>query len=93
MKLLLKIDERVQKETVELLKALIGIRSVNPPGNEDEIANFVKAFLAKNGIESTLLPLEEGRSSVVARIPGNEPGSIVLEERPGCYFRDRETDR
>jgi succinyl-diaminopimelate desuccinylase len=78
MKSLLKIDERVQKETVELLKRLVGIRSTNPPGNEDEIANFVKAFLAKNGIESTLLPLEEGRSSVVARIPGNEPGSIVL---------------
>jgi succinyl-diaminopimelate desuccinylase len=78
MKSLLKIDARVQKETVELLKRLVSIRSTNPPGNEDEIANFVKLFLAENGIDATLLPLEEGRSSVVARIPGSEPGSIVL---------------
>ena len=78
MKSLLKIDARVQKETVELLKTLVGIRSANPPGNEDEIANFAKAFLAKNGINATFLPLEEGRSSIVARIPGSEPGSIVL---------------
>ncbi|MEA1870720.1 MAG: M20/M25/M40 family metallo-hydrolase, partial [Candidatus Bipolaricaulota bacterium] len=75
---MLKIDARVQKETVELLKRLVGIRSANPPGNEDEIANFAKSFLAKNGIEATLLPLEEGRSSVVARITGSESGSIVL---------------
>ncbi|MEA1871298.1 MAG: M20 family metallopeptidase [Candidatus Bipolaricaulota bacterium] len=75
---MLKIDARVQKETVELLKTLVGIKSANPPGSEDEIANFAKSFLAKNGIEATLLPLEEGRSSVVARIPGSEPGSIVL---------------
>ena len=78
MKSLLKIDARVQKETVELLKTLVGIRSANPPGNENEIANFAKLFLAKNGIDATLLPLEEGRSSVVTRIPGSEPGSIVL---------------
>jgi succinyl-diaminopimelate desuccinylase len=78
MKSLLKIDASVQKETVELLKRLVGIRSVNPPGNEDEIASFVKGFLVENKIDTTLVPLEEGRSSVVARIPGSEPGSVVL---------------
>jgi succinyl-diaminopimelate desuccinylase len=78
MKSLLKIDERVQKETVELLKSLVSIRSVNPPGNENEIATFVKGFLVENKIDTTLVPLEERRSSVVARIPGSESGSIVL---------------
>jgi len=75
---LLKIDERVRRETVNLLKRLVETRSVNPPGNEDEIAAVVKGFLADNGIEGRLVPLEEGRSSVVARLPGSEAGSIVL---------------
>ncbi|MCK4410672.1 M20 family metallopeptidase, partial [Candidatus Bipolaricaulota bacterium] len=75
---MLKIDARVQKETVELLKRLISIRSANPPGNENEIATVVKEFLVKNGIDATLVPLEKERSSVVARIPGASSGSIVL---------------
>jgi len=75
---LLQIDGRARRETVELLKTLVAIKSTNPPGNEDEIAAVVRGFLVENGIDATLLPLEEGRSSVVARIPGSEPGSIVL---------------
>ena len=75
---MLRIDEKVRQEAVELLKTLIGIKSTNPPGNEDEIANFVKVFLVKNGIDATLVPLEKDRSSVVARIPGAGSGSIVM---------------
>jgi len=75
---LLKIDGKVHQETVELLQTLVSIRSTNPPGNEEKIASIVIRFLAENGINATLVPLEEGRSSVVARIPGSDPGSIVL---------------
>ena len=75
---MLTLDEKVRQETVKLLQALVRIRSGNPPGNEDEIAAYVKDFLAQNDIDTTLIPLQEGRSSVVARIAGSEPGSIVL---------------
>ena len=72
------IDEAAYRETIALLEKLVSIRSVNPPGNENEIAGAVKELLAANGIDSTLVPLSEGRSSLVARIPGREKGSIVL---------------
>ena len=75
---MLTVDGKAKQETVEPLQRLIQIQSVNPPGHEDEIAAVVRGFLVENGIDATLLPLEEGRSSVVARIPGSEPGSIVL---------------
>lgn len=75
---LLRIDEEVRQEAVELLQTLVGIRSANPPGSENEIATVVKEFLVKNGIDVTLVPLEKGRSSVVARIRGASSGSIVL---------------
>lgn len=75
---MLIIDDQVREEIVELLQGLVRIRSANPPGNENEIAAYVQEFLVANGIEAAFVPLEEGRSSVVARIPGREPGSVVL---------------
>jgi len=67
-----------KKELNELLQGLIQIKSVNPPGNENQIANFIREFLLKNNIHSELVPLEEGRSSVIAKIEGKEERNITL---------------
>ena len=67
-----------KKELNDLLQGLIQIKSVNPPGNENQIANFIKEFLLKNNITSELVPLEESRSSVVAKILGKEERNITL---------------
>jgi len=78
---MLVIDDAAYRETVAILEKLVAVRSVNPPGGEDEIAQVVKNLLnllSKNGIDSTIVPLAEGRSSLVARIRGCENGSIVL---------------
>lgn len=67
-----------KKEINDLLRSLIQIESVNPPGNENQIAVFIKEFLLKNNITSELVPLEESRSSVVAKIVGKEERNITL---------------
>ena len=67
-----------KKELNDLLRNLVQIESVNPPGNEDQIADFIKRFLLKNDIHSELVPLEEGRSSVVAKIKGEEERDITF---------------
>ncbi|MHC2994126.1 MAG: M20 family metallopeptidase [Candidatus Atribacteria bacterium] len=67
-----------KKELNDLLQKLIQIKSVNPPGNENEIANFIKEFLLKDDISSEFVPLEEGRNSVVAKIEGKEKRNITL---------------
>jgi succinyl-diaminopimelate desuccinylase len=72
------VNDSEKKELNELLQRLIQIKSVNPPGNEDGIANFIKEFLLKNDIPSKLIPLEEGRSSVLAKIEGKEERNITL---------------
>ena len=72
------MNDSEKKELNELLQRLIQIKSVNPPGDEDGIANFIKEFLLKNDIPSKLIPLEEGRSSVVAKIEGKEERNITL---------------
>lgn len=71
-------DEVFRKETEDLLGDLVRIRSTNPPGNEDEIALFAKSFLEDRSITCQRVPLGKGRSSILARIEGREPGSVLL---------------
>lgn len=72
------MTSKLLHETVELASALIRLPSFNPPGNEDAIMAFASKWLANVGISSEPVPLDKGRSSLVARIPGSQPGSIVL---------------
>ncbi|MBU4227740.1 M20/M25/M40 family metallo-hydrolase, partial [bacterium] len=72
------MNDAEKKELNDLLQGLIQIKSVNPPGNENQIANFIKKFLLKNNIHPELVPLEEGRSSVIAKIEGKEERNITL---------------
>jgi len=66
-------------EAASLLESLIAISSENPPGGEDKIIGFIAdEVLSTLGIPSTRVPLEPGRSSLIARIPGRDPGSVVF---------------
>jgi succinyl-diaminopimelate desuccinylase len=72
------VNKAEKKEINDLLRSLIQIKSVNPPGNENQIADFIKKFLLKNNIQSELVPLEEGRSSIIAKIEGEEERDITF---------------
>lgn len=70
--------EQVAARAIELARELIRIPSYNPPGAEQAIAERACDVLRSAGIEPLLVPLEEGRPTVVARLPGREPGSVIL---------------
>ena len=65
-------------ELIELLRALICIRSVNPPGDEILAARYVEAVLADEGIPSTVVEPFPGRGSIVARLRGDGTGGDPL---------------
>ncbi|MCB2171015.1 MAG: M20 family metallopeptidase [Deltaproteobacteria bacterium] len=58
-------------ETIQLLKKLIAIPTVDPPGNEMEAAIAVKEVLEKEGITSKIYDLGSGRANLVARLNGS----------------------
>ena len=68
----------VGREAVDHLVELVKIRSVNPPGNETEVAEYVKAVLAAEGIESRLYALDPARANLVARLEGNGSKEPIL---------------
>ncbi len=72
------MGEPIETRPAELAQELVRIPSHNPPGDEDRIARFAADWLREAGLDPKLVRLEEGRSSVVARVPGHEPGCIVL---------------
>lgn len=67
-----------EDEQTRLLRELISIDSANPPGNEERIAGYVADNLANQGIDSRLVPLEPGRASLYAELPGELPEVIGL---------------
>src|SRR5215216_6450287 len=59
---------------IDLLGRLIGMDTVNPPGNEAGVQEFLKGTLMTSGFECELLAAEPGRANLVARLRGEREG-------------------
>jgi acetylornithine deacetylase/succinyl-diaminopimelate desuccinylase-like protein len=70
--------ETAGEEALEHLSALIRINTTNPPGNETQAAEYIRAVLAGEGIDSKLYSLEPDRANLVARIRGNGSKRPIL---------------
>jgi acetylornithine deacetylase/succinyl-diaminopimelate desuccinylase-like protein len=66
------------RETLAHLQAMIRINTVNPPGNELQVASHLDSALKAAGIETHLFEPAPGRGSLVARIKGNGTRQPVL---------------
>ena len=62
---------RAAAETEEHLRRCIRVNTVNPPGNELELARMLAGIFDAAGIQRTLLEPAPGRAALVARLPGN----------------------
>ena len=60
------------------LQQYLRIDTSNPPGREAAGAAFLAGILDGAGLETRRLVTPEGRASVYARLPGREPGAILL---------------
>jgi len=70
--------DEVGAESIDHLVELIQIDSSNPPGNETDVANYLQAVLAEEGLQSELYALEESRANLVSRIKGNGSKRPIL---------------
>lgn len=67
-----------EERLIEHLQALIRIRTVNPPGNEIEAAEYLAGILAESGLAPEILEPFPARGSVVARIRGDGSAGAPL---------------
>ena len=65
-------------ELVELLRGLIRIKSVNPPGDEILMARHIVKLFAEEGVPSTVVEPFPGRGSIIAKLRGDGTGGDAL---------------
>jgi len=70
--------DEIGEESINHLIDLVRINTSNPPGNETEAANYIKAALAAEGIDSEMFALDPDRANLVARIKGNGSKRPIL---------------
>jgi succinyl-diaminopimelate desuccinylase len=63
---------------INLTRDLIRFQSVNPPGNEQPVAEYLAQWLRELGIEAEIEGVEPGRANVVARLRGQGSGHLVF---------------
>jgi acetylornithine deacetylase/succinyl-diaminopimelate desuccinylase-like protein len=69
-------------EAVAVLQGYLRVDTFNPPGNETVGAEYLKAELAKDGLESQVHEFAQGRGSLVARLKASQPSG----EKPLCLL-------
>ena len=65
-------------EAVELLRQLIRLNTVNPPGNETIAAHLLRDYLTGHGVECELYARSPERANLVARIRGGDGPSLAF---------------
>jgi acetylornithine deacetylase/succinyl-diaminopimelate desuccinylase-like protein len=68
----------LRDEVTGLLRELIRLDTVNPPGNETRAAELLRAYLEENGVACELYAKVPERANLVARIPGDGEGPSLL---------------
>lgn len=65
-------------EAAHLLSSYLKIKSINPPGDERETAEFLTVLLRERGLESKLYFSAPNRVNLVARLPGDGSKKPIL---------------
>jgi succinyl-diaminopimelate desuccinylase len=65
----------VDVSAIAFLRRLIRLRSINPPGDERQVALAIRELLDQNGISTELIDLGSERANLVAWIPAANGGS------------------
>src|SRR5204862_7158916 len=77
--------QALERSATEMLQQLIRFDTVNPPGNEQALQNFLQDKLATAGFDCVQLAAVPGRPNLVARLPGRSDGPRL------CYLGHADT--
>lgn len=66
------------EEVKDILTRFVQTNTVNPPGNEKVLAQWIADDFKKTGIEAEVRDMGDGRANVVARIKGSGERKALL---------------
>src|SRR5918998_987257 len=68
---------RLQQEAVDVLSELIRFNTVNPPGNERALQEWLRGRLEEAGLQCEFAGARDDRPNLIARLRGSEPGPVL----------------
>jgi acetylornithine deacetylase/succinyl-diaminopimelate desuccinylase-like protein len=78
----------LRDEVTDLLRELVRLDTVNPPGNETRAAEALGRYLASHGVSSELVAKTPERANLVARLPGGDGPSLLLMAHTDTVLAD-----
>jgi acetylornithine deacetylase/succinyl-diaminopimelate desuccinylase-like protein len=78
----------LREEVTQLLRELIRLNTVNPPGNESAAAELLRTYLESNGVRCELYGRSPERANLVARIPGGGGARLLLLSHTDTVLAD-----
>jgi acetylornithine deacetylase/succinyl-diaminopimelate desuccinylase-like protein len=82
------VSDALRDETVELLRELIRLDTVNPPGNETRAAELLRTYLEDNGVRCEFFAKVPERANLVARIAGGDGARLLLLSHTDTVLAD-----
>jgi len=70
--------ETAGPDPVALTQQLVRFNTINPPGNETQCIQHIKALLDSAGIQNQVLANSPSRPNLIARLPGNGSAAPLL---------------
>jgi acetylornithine deacetylase/succinyl-diaminopimelate desuccinylase-like protein len=70
--------EESGREAARYLTDIIRLKSINPPGNESLITDYLAKIFEREGIDYELLERDPGRANILARIKGSGKNRPIL---------------
>jgi acetylornithine deacetylase/succinyl-diaminopimelate desuccinylase-like protein len=70
--------ETAGPDPVALTQQLVRFNTINPPGNETQCIQHIKALFNSAGIQNQVLASSPSRPNLIARLPGNGSAAPLL---------------
>lgn len=70
--------EFAKTDVVAICQDIVPMKTINPPGDETNLAKYCQAYLIRLGFEAELLPHSDERASVLAHLKGTGQTAGVL---------------
>lgn len=68
----------METDVAAVLRDLIRIKSINPPGQEAGVSRYLTDYFRRLGITTSLQEVLPGRHNLIARISGRKPGAWLF---------------
>ncbi len=72
-----EIDQN-KEEYIEFFRKIIQADSINPPGNEKNVAIIIEEYLKEQGIKTEIFPFGDNRANLIAYLNDNFNGKNLL---------------